>query len=243
MWQRGVGVEARIVYGIDGIDSIGEYLFFHTVEVATDHQCFEFTIQLIGQRATFVSSSRLTSAMMPSSISQYTIRLFIIVSFLVHSTRALTNRVVGDQFFDKVFDFVVGSRESFAFLCLEYNVLYGFYFGGRTGKTYLIEVGIDIVYTPFVKVEGRTLFIEFQAFFAQSLFFARCLGVFVTLYELRVARTAFIGRTVDRDDCGQGNYDGFYPAFETTFHGGFPVFYAQNLLGIGDLGIPNFSAI
>jgi len=53
MWQRGVGVEARIVYGIDGIDSIGEYLFFHTVEVATDHQCFEFTIQLIGQRATF----------------------------------------------------------------------------------------------------------------------------------------------------------------------------------------------
>ena len=62
--------------------------------------------------------------------------------------------MVGDQFFDKVFDFVVGSRESFAFLCLEYNVLYGFYFGGRTGKTYLIEVGIDIVYTPFVKIEG-----------------------------------------------------------------------------------------
>ena len=118
--------------------------------------------------------------------------------------------------------------------------MYGFYFGGRTGETYLIEVGIDIVYTPFVKVEGRTLFIEFQAFFAQSLFFARCLGVFVTLYELRIARTTFIGRTVDRDDCWQGNYDGFYPAFETTFHGGFPVFYVQNLLGIGDLGYSQF---
>ena len=54
MRQRGVGVKASvIVYGIDGIDSVGEYLFFHTIEVATDHQCFEFTIQLIGQRATF----------------------------------------------------------------------------------------------------------------------------------------------------------------------------------------------
>lgn len=108
--------------------------------------------------------------MMPSSISQYTIRLFIIVSFLVHSTRALTNRVVGDQFFDKVFDFVIGSRESFAFLCLEYNVLYGFYFGGRTGKTYLIEVGIDIVYTPFVEVQGRTLLVKLEALFAETLF-------------------------------------------------------------------------
>ena len=109
---------------------------------------------------------------MPSSISQYTIRLFIIVSFLVHSTRALTNGVIGDQLFYEVFDFVVGCRELLAFFSLEYHVLYGFHLGGRTGETYLCEVGIDVVYTPFIEVQGRALLIEFEALFAESLFFA-----------------------------------------------------------------------
>lgn len=53
MRLRGIRVEARIIGQIKGIDPIGKYLCCDIVELMTDNESFEFTMELIGQRTSF----------------------------------------------------------------------------------------------------------------------------------------------------------------------------------------------
>ena len=74
MRKRCVRVEASIFHLVDSVHTVREELCFDAFKLVAGYDGLELNAELGSKRA--VISSRLTSATLPSSYSQYTIKLF-----------------------------------------------------------------------------------------------------------------------------------------------------------------------
>lgn len=72
----------------------------------------------------------------------------------------LAYSMILNQFFHQPFDIAVQACQGFTLFCLEYDILYRFNLCGRSGKTALFHIGIDIGNAPFFQIEIRPLLIQ-----------------------------------------------------------------------------------
>ena len=76
-----IGIEACILNLIYRVDSIGIERFFDFIQLVANYEGFQLDTELIGKYAAL--GSRLTSATLPSSYSQYTIKLLLSVMIVL----------------------------------------------------------------------------------------------------------------------------------------------------------------
>ena len=97
---------------------------------------------------------------------------------------------------------MVGAGDGLAFLGLEDDILDRFYLRRRTAKAALNQVTIHVGYAPFLNIQLRAGLVQFRVAKSRRTVlvtggllgpFLFTHGVFVLLYQLRVAGTAGSG--------------------------------------------------